>query len=298
MITDRVKMVEVSPRDGLQNEQQILTVDQKLRFIELLRDAGLQTIEITSCVPSKWVPQLADHLDIIHGVEKSPSVDYPVLVPNMRGLRDGLDAGAESLSIIASASETFSRKNSNCSIDEGLTRCGEILQVAVDRGLRTRGYVSCTLGCPFEGKIGLGEVVRVATRLHELGCREIALSDTNGVGTPAKVGELIKAAASNVPLTYLAVHFHDTYGQALANIYAALELGVRTVDSSVAGLGGCPYAKGATGNVASEDLLYMLDGLGMETGVDLTRLRHAGDYICKLLGRETNSKVAIALSGS
>jgi len=295
-LPERVRIVEVSPRDGLQNEMVQVETEAKLTFIELLRHTGLSMIEITSCVPAQWVPQLADHEEVIRSVIRYPQVVYPVLVPNVRGLEDALAAGATAVSVISSASESFSHNNSNCTINEGLKRCGEIIEIALARGVGVRGYISCTLGCPYEGEIALREVKRVARQLYQLGCPEIALSDTVGVGTPGKVQTMIEAVAETIPVEHLAVHFHDTYGQALANILAALELGVSIVDSSVAGLGGCPYARGASGNVATEDLLYMLNGLNIVTGVDLEKLVKAGNYICSQLGRPSRSKVSLARS--
>lgn len=296
-LPERVRIVEVSPRDGLQNETVQVPTEVKIAYIDLLVQAGLSTVEITSCVPAQWVPQLADHVDVIKGVKRLPGVMYPVLVPNLRGLDCAISAGASAISVIASASESFSHKNSNCTIAEGLKRCGDIIDKAVAKGLSVRGYLSCTLGCPYEGMVSLSEVKRVAVHLHRIGCQEIALSDTIGVGTPGQVRAMIADVAEAIPVENLAVHFHDTYGQALANIQASLELGITVVDSSVAGLGGCPYARGATGNVATEDLVYMLHGLDITTGVDLNRLLDAGNYICGQLGRPSRSKVALALAG-
>lgn len=297
-LPEYVRMVEVSPRDGLQHETLYVPAAKKIAFIDMLSRTGLPVVEVTSCVPARWIPQLADHAEVIGGIKKNGSVRYPVLVPNLRGFEDAVAAGATEISIIASASESFSQKNSNCSIADGLKRCADILQKAAVSNLKVRAYVSCTLGCPYEGAVSVQEVCRVAGHLYRLGCPEVVLSDTIGVGTPVRVQEMIGAVLDQVPVDNLAVHFHDTYGQALANILAALQLGVAIVDSSVAGLGGCPYAQGATGNVASEDLLYMLDGLGIRTGVDLTRLLDAGDYICGVLGRKSGSKVALALRGN
>lgn len=296
-LPERVRIVEVSPRDGLQNETVAVATEAKIAYIDLLSRAGLEVVEITSCVPAKWVPQLADHAAVIQGISRLPKVVYPVLVPNLRGFADAVGAGSTAVSVIASASESFSRQNSNCTIEEGLGRCGEIIDRALAKDMGVRGYISCTLGCPYEGDIAVAEVRRVAKQLFKLGCPEIALSDTVGVGTPGKVRAMLETVAGAIPIEQLAVHFHDTYGQALANILAALELGVATVDSSVAGLGGCPYARGASGNVATEDLLYMLNGLNIATGVDLGKLLDAGNYICRQLGRASRSKVALAMSG-
>ncbi|SHO47817.1 hydroxymethylglutaryl-CoA lyase [Desulfopila aestuarii] len=295
-LPERVRIVEVSPRDGLQNEVVQVSTEAKITYIDLLSRAGLPVVEITSCVPAKWVPQLADHAEVIQSISRLPHVIYPVLVPNSRGFEDALAAGASAVSVIASASEGFSKKNSNCTIAEGLERCGEIIDRALTKGLAVRGYLSCTLGCPYDGEISVEKVRQVAAQLYQLGCPEIVLSDTIGVGTPGKVQAMIEAVAETIPIEKLAVHFHDTYGQALANILSALELGVAIVDSSVAGLGGCPYARGASGNVATEDLLYMLNGLNIATGVDLGKLLDAGNYICQQLGRVSRSKVALAMS--
>jgi hydroxymethylglutaryl-CoA lyase len=293
-LPDHVTLVEVSPRDGLQNEALHVPAQAKIEFIDKLSRAGMPVVEITSCVSARWIPQLADHSEVIRGIERVAGVRYPVLVPNLRGLEDAIKAGATEVSIIASASESFSEKNSNCSIGEGLVRCGQIIEKAKQHNLRARGYVSCTLGCPYEGAIPQEQVVQVSTKLLELGCPEIVLSDTIGVGTPIRVQSMLNSVSQRVPVQHLAVHFHDTYGQALANILAALEVGIKTVDCSVAGLGGCPYASGATGNVASEDLLYMLNGLGITTGVDLEKLIEAGEYICRILKKSSRSKVALA----
>ncbi len=296
-LPERVTLVEVSPRDGLQNETAQVPASAKIEFIDKLSRAGMPVIEITSCVSARWVPQLGDHSQVIRGIQRITGVRYPVLVPNLRGLEDAVAAGATEVSVIASASESFSEKNSNCSIEQGLVRCGQILEKANHYNLRVRGYVSCTLGCPYEGTIPLEQVVRVSKKLFQLGCPEIALSDTIGVGTPYRVQNMLRGVSQKIPVQHLAVHFHDTYGQALANILAALEVGIKMIDCSVAGLGGCPYASGATGNVASEDLLYMLNGLGITTGVDLEKLIEAGEYICRILGKESRSKVALAYTG-
>ncbi len=292
---NKVRIVEVGPRDGLQNERQVVDTSVKIEFIHKLSEAGLKTIEATSFVPPKLLPQLADNKAVLKGLTPKSGTSYPVLVPNLRGLDDAIAAGAKEVAVIAAASETFSRKNSNSSIEQGVLRCKEIIAKAHANDMKVRGHISCTLGCPFEGEIPLQHVVEVAEQVFSAGCREIALADTNGVGTPLQVQSMLKAVSEKVPLNFLAVHFHDTYGQALANIFAALELGITVIDSSVAGLGGCPYAKGATGNVASEDLLYMLDGLGIKTGVSLAALIDAGNYICKHLNRLSSSRVATAL---
>lgn len=291
----RVTMVEVGPRDGLQNEASIIPAGVKISLIDRLAEAGLQVIEATSFVSPKWVPQMADNTQVLAGIERRPGVRYPVLVPNLKGFEGALTAGAKEIAVFASASETFSRKNINCSIAESVERFAEVIDTARKYGVLVRGYVSCVLGCPYEGEVSPTAVAAVAARLFELGCYEVSLGDTIGAGTPGKVQLMVDAVARQVPLERLAVHFHDTYGQALANIHAVLERGIRIVDSSVAGLGGCPYAAGASGNVASEDLLYMLNGLGIETGIDLEKLVAAGNYISDYLGRPSGSKVARAI---
>lgn len=291
----RVTMVEVGPRDGLQNEASIIPAKVKINLINLLAEAGLQVIETTSFVSPKWVPQMADNSQVLAGITRRPGVRYPVLVPNLKGLEGALAAGAGEIAVFAAASETFSRKNINCSISESVERFAEVIDAALKRGIRVRGYVSCVLGCPYEGDILPASVAAVAARLFSSGCYEVSLGDTIGVGTPGKARAMIDEVASRIPVERLAVHFHDTYGQALANVMAVLERGVNVVDSSVAGLGGCPYAAGASGNVASEDLLYMLNGLGIETGVDLEKLIAAGNYVSDFLGRPSGSKVARAM---
>ncbi len=292
----RVRMVEVGPRDGLQNEPGTVTTAVKVALIEQLADAGMPAVEATAFVSPKWVPQMADHAAVMAAIRKKPGVSYPVLVPNMQGLEAALAAGVGEIAVFGAASESFSRKNINCSIAESLARFAPVAAAARDKGLRVRGYISCVIDCPYEGAITPQAVTAVARALRDMGCYEISLGDTIGTGTPARVQAMINAVSTVVPAAELAVHCHDTYGQALANIYAALQLGVATVDSSVAGLGGCPYAKGASGNVASEDVVYMLDGLGIETGVDLERLCLAGQFICSALGRAPASKAALALA--
>ncbi|NUB36062.1 hydroxymethylglutaryl-CoA lyase [Azospirillum brasilense] len=289
-----VRMVEVGPRDGLQNEKQIVPTAVKIGLVDRLTDAGLTAIEAGSFVSPKWVPQMADTPDVFAGIRRKDGVRYVALTPNAKGLESALAARADEVAVFAAASESFSRTNINCSIAESLDRFVPVLEQAKAQGVPVRGYVSCVLGCPYEGEIAPAAVAEVAGRLLDMGCYEVSLGDTIGTGTPAKAQAMIAAVAERVPMERLAVHFHDTYGQALANILATLEMGVAVVDSSVAGLGGCPYAKGASGNVASEDVLYMLNGLGVETGVDLDRLVAAGAYISDAIGRPTASKVARA----
>lgn len=292
----KVRMVEVGPRDGLQNEAVRVPARVKIELIDRLADAGLSSIEAAAFVSPKWVPQMADSAEVMAGIARRSGVSYPVLVPNMQGLEAALAAGAGEIAVFAAASETFSRKNINCSISESLDRFVPVVEAAREQRVRVRGYISCAAGCPYEGKVAPKTVASLASQLYGMGCYEISLGDTIGVGTPGKIVTMIEAVARRVPVAKLAGHYHDTYGQALANIYASLELGVRAFDSSVAGLGGCPYAKGATGNVASEDVAYMLEGLGIETGVDLTKLFRAGQFICRELGREPASRVARALA--
>ncbi len=292
----KVKIVEVGPRDGLQNEPTPVPVEVKVELIERLADAGLTVIEAGSFVSPKWVPQMADTDRVLAALKPRPGVSYPVLTPNMKGLEAALAAGAREVAVFGAASESFSRKNINCSIAESLDRFAPVVAAARAAGVAVRGYVSCALGCPYEGEIAPAAVAEVAGRLYEMGCYEISLGDTIGVGTPLKAQRMIEAVAARVPIERLAAHFHDTYGQALANLFAVLQLGVAVIDSSVAGLGGCPYARGASGNVATEDVVYMLDGLGIDCGVDLQRLAAAGRYICAQLGRAPASKVAQALA--
>ena len=291
-----VRIVEVGPRDGLQNEPATVPTSIKVELIERLADAGLPVVEATAFVSPKWVPQMADHTEVLERIRRRPGVSYPVLTPNLKGLEAARAAGATEVAIFGAASEAFSRKNINCSIAESLERFRPVVAAATASGVKVRGYVSCVLGCPYEGEVAPERVARVAAALHEMGCYEVSLGDTIGTGTPGKTRAMIAACARHVPLAQLAGHFHDTYGQAVANIYAALELGVGTFDASVAGLGGCPYAAGASGNVATEDVVYMLHGLGIETGVDLDRLVDIGQWICGVLGRESASKAGRALA--
>jgi hydroxymethylglutaryl-CoA lyase len=285
----------VGPRDGLQNESAAVPTEVKVSLIDRLTAAGLPAIEATSFVSPKWVPQMSDAAAVMAAIKRGPGVRYPVLTPNMKGFDAALAAGCDEVAVFVAASETFSRRNINCSIAESLERAKPVCEAAGAHGVRVRGYISCVLGCPYEGEVDPDRVRDVAAALQALGCYEISLGDTIGTGTPGKTGRLIAIVAQAVPIERQAGHFHDTYGQALANVYAALEMGVATFDSSVSGLGGCPYAKGATGNVASEDVLYLLQGLGIETGVDMLRLRIAGRYISDFLGRPPVSRVARAL---
>jgi isopropylmalate/homocitrate/citramalate synthase len=295
-IPSRVTVVEVGPRDGLQNEARPVSVADRVELIESLASAGLPVVEAGAFVSPKWVPQMADSDEVLGRLTRRPGVRYPVLVPNMKGYERARAAGADEIAVFGAASETFSQRNINCSIAESLERFAPVVEQAGADGVRVRGYVSCVLGCPYQGPVEPGKVAEVSARLFEMGCAEISLGDTIGVGTPGKARAMLDAVTAQVPMERLAVHFHDTYGQALANVLACLELGVATVDSAVAGLGGCPYAKGASGNLATEDLLYMLRGLGIETGVDLDSVAAAGRVISERLGRQPVSKVAQALA--
>jgi len=295
-LPEKIKIVEVGPRDGLQNEPGQVPVAVKVELIDRLGAAGLSVIEAGSFVSPKWVPQMAASDEVLKAIRKREGVSYPVLVPNMRGLESALQAGAEEIAIFAAASESFTRKNINATIDESLARYTDVVRTALDKGLKIRGYVSCALGCPYEGEIAPDAVAAVAGKLYGMGCYEISLGDTIGVGTPLKTGAMIRAVSRQVPIERMAAHFHDTYGQGLVNVLSVLQEGISIVDSSVSGLGGCPYAKGATGNLATEDLLYMLDGMGIETGVDLDKLLDAGRYICDHLGRRPVSRVGCARS--
>jgi hydroxymethylglutaryl-CoA lyase len=291
-----VKIVEVGPRDGLQNEPREVPTAVKLELIERLADAGLRSVEATAFVSPKWVPQMADHTEVLERIRRKPGVSYPVLTPNLKGFEAARAAGATEVAIFAAASEAFSRRNINCSIAESLDRFRPVAEAAQKSNVKLRGYVSCVLGCPYEGEVAPQRVADVAAALYEMGCYEVSLGDTIGVGTPGKTRSMLEACAARVPLERLAGHYHDTYGQALANIYASLELGVRTFDTSIAGLGGCPYAAGASGNVATEDVVYMLRGLGQDTGVELDELVAIGTWICQVLNREYGSKAGKALA--
>jgi len=291
----KVRIVEVGPRDGLQNEKQSIATDIKVGLVDRLTEAGLPAIEAAAFVSPKWVPQMADGAEVMARIKRKPGVAYPVLVPNMKGFESAVAAGVEEIAVFGAASESFSQKNINSTIAQSLARFEPVVAAAHEKGIKVRGYISCVLGCPYEGEIAPKAVADVAKALYEMGCYEISVGDTIGVGTPARTLAMLEAVARHVPVEGIAGHYHDTYGQALANIYASLEFGVAVFDSSVAGLGGCPYAKGATGNVATEDVVYMLHGLGCETGVNLDRLIDAGEYICAALGRPTNSRVGRAI---
>ena len=294
----RVRIVEVGPRDGLQNEQALVPTATKIELIDRLSATGLRTIEATSFVSPKWVPQLADAAEVFTGITRRPGVGYPVLVPNLQGYERARAVGADEVAVFTAASEAFNRRNTNAGIDESLERFAPVLERARADGVKVRGYVSTVLGCPYQGDVPLSDVVRVAKRLHGMGCYEVSLGDTIGVGTPEKARAMLRAVAAEVPMPALAVHFHDTWGQALANLLACLEEGVAVVDSAVSGAGGCPYARGASGNVASEDVVYMLHGMGIDTGVDLARLADTGRWLAAVLGRETGSKAAKALAAA
>ncbi|WNZ56743.1 hydroxymethylglutaryl-CoA lyase [Microbulbifer sp. MKSA007] len=291
----QVKIVEVGPRDGLQNEKQPISVETRIALVDKLSASGLSVIEAGSFVSPKWVPQMAASEEVLAGIQRKDGVIYSALTPNLKGYERAVEAKADEVAVFGAASEAFTQKNINCSIAESLERFRPLVEKAKQDGIPVRGYVSCVLGCPYEGDIDPAKVAEVSAALLEMGCYEISLGDTIGVGTPESAKRMLEQVMARVPVEKLAVHFHDTYGQALANIYAALQMGVAVVDSAVAGLGGCPYARGASGNVASEDVLYMLNGMGIETGVDLQLLAEAGNFISEQLGRVTNSRVAKAL---
>ncbi len=294
-MSDQVTIYEVGPRDGLQNEKMIVPAAVKIALIDRLSASGLTLIEATSFVSPKWVPQMGDAAAVMAGINRCEGVSYPVLVPNEKGMEGALAAGVDTVAIFTAASESFTRKNINCSIEESLERFAPVVAQAKEHGIRVRGYVSCVAGCPYEGEIAPQAVADVAVKLYEMGCYEISLGDTIGTGTPNKIAAMLDAVIAQVPVEKLALHCHDTYGQALVNIYAGLQKGVRVIDSAVGGLGGCPYAKGASGNVATEDVLYMLQGMGLETGVDLAKIIDTAWYICGELGREPLSRVSNAL---
>lgn len=291
-----VTIVDVGPRDGLQAEKEIVPTATKIALIDQLSEVGVPSVEAGAFVSPKWVPQMADTSEVLAGIKRQPGTRYPVLVPNARGLEGALASGVDEIAIFGAASETFSQKNINCSIDESLARFAPVATDALEAGMQVRGYISCVLGCPYEGEVAIESVVRVARALDEMGCYEISLGDTIGVGTPSRARAMVDAVAQVVPVDRIALHFHDTYGQALANILSCLEVGVATVDTAVAGLGGCPYAPGASGNVATEDVVYMLDGMGIATGIDLDALVRTGAFISAALGRTPTSKAAQAIA--
>jgi hydroxymethylglutaryl-CoA lyase len=287
-----VRLIEVGPRDGLQNEARPISIDDKIRLVDSLGAAGVSYIEVGSFVSPKWVPQMAGSAEVFAGITRKAGVTYAALTPNLRGLEQAVAAGVSEVAVFAAASEAFSQRNINCSISDSLQRFVPVMEAARQHGISVRGYVSCVLGCPYEGRVNPQQVAAVASELYAMGCYEVSLGDTIGTGTPGATRELFQAVAAHIPREHLAGHFHDTYGQALANVYASLLEGISAFDSSVAGLGGCPYAKGASGNVASEDLLYMLNGLGIATGIDLEKLIAAGQQICQVLKRPNGSRVA------
>jgi hydroxymethylglutaryl-CoA lyase len=291
----RVRIVEVGPRDGLQNEKQTVSTDTKLELIGRLADAGLRDIEAASFVSPKWVPQMADHAEIMARLTRRPGVNYPVLAPNLKGYEAAAAAGAKEVAVFAAASEGFSQKNINCSIDESIRRFEPVFDAARRDGVKVRGYVSCVVACPYDGPTPPEKVAEVSQRLHDLGSYEVSLGDTIGAGTPASVLRMLEAVAAKVPVERLAGHYHDTYGMAVANVHASWQFGLRVFDSSVSGLGGCPYARGATGNVATEDVVYLLHGLGADTGVDLDKLVEVSAWISAALQREPASRVARAM---
>jgi len=291
---NQVRIVEVGPRDGLQNEKAIVPTPIKIELIDRLSATGLQTVEATSFVSPKWVPQLADPAEVYIGIHKKPGLRYPVLVPNLQGYERAREVGVEEIAVFTAASEAFNRKNINASIAESLERFAPVIERAKADQVAVRGYVSTVLGCPYQGDVPLADVVRVAKALHGMGCYEISLGDTIGIGTPAKARAMLAAVAEEVPISALAIHFHDTRGQALANILACLELGVGVIDSAVSGVGGCPYARGASGSVASEDVVYMLHGMGIATGIDLDKLVETGRWLSAQLVRDNGSKVGKA----
>ncbi len=294
-LPQRVRLFEMAPRDGLQNEPGALVpTATKIELIERLASAGIRHIEAASFVSPRWVPQMGDAGDVMRGITRTPGVVYSALTPNLQGLENALEAGVEEVAVFGAASEAFSQKNINCSIAESLTRFAPVLERAQSAGVRVRGYVSCVLGCPYEGAIEPARVAKVARALFDMGCYEVSLGDTIGVGTPLAAKRMVNAVSQEVPIERLAAHFHDTYGMAIANLYAVMEEGISVIDAATGGLGGCPYAKGASGNVATEDVLYLLDGLGIDTGIDLEAVIETGTWITRALGRRPGSKVALA----
>lgn len=290
-----VRLVEVGARDGLQNEANPVSTEIKLELIDRLGDAGVSYIEAASFVSPKWVPQMGDAREVMAGIKRRPGVTYAALTPNLKGLESALECGVQEVAVFGAASESFTQKNINCSIAESLERFAPVIELAQKSGIPVRGYVSTVMGCPYEGEIAPTKVAEVSKILFEMGCYEISLGDTVGVGTPLKAKRMLEAVSKHLPINKLAAHFHDTYGQALANLYAVLEEGIAVIDSSVAGLGGCPYAKGAAGNVASEDVIYLLNGLGIKSGIDLQKLAETGDWISQTINRPNRSKVGIAM---
>lgn len=295
--SEEIKIIEVGPRDGLQNESLFIPTHLKIEFIERLRQTGLTAIEVTSFVSPKWLPQFSDGETVYSTLPKHSSIHYPVLIPNRQGLERALNVQVKEIAILSAASETFSQKNTRCSIQESFIKNQEILRLAIQNGLKVRSYLSCSLGCPYEGSVAPKTVVQIAKQLINMGCHEISIADTIGVSTPKQAQCLIQMLAEEIPIDQLAVHFHDTFGQGLANIYACLEIGIRRIDSAISGLGGCPYAKGAAGNVATEDVVYMLHGLGLKTGIDLEALINVSEFYTKMIGRPSRSKVSQARLG-
>ena len=292
---EQVKIVEVGPRDGLQNESVTVPAEIKVQLVEKLADAGLPVIEVGAFVSPKWVPQMATSSDVFTRIDKRDGVSYPMLVPNLKGLELAHAAGVQEIALFAATTETFSQKNTNCSIAESIDRFNAVIDEALRLDIKVRGYISCVLGCPYEGEVSLDTVLMLAEKMFDRGCYEVSLGDTIGVGTAGQARAMIEKLTRHIPVHQLAAHFHDTYGQALANIHAVLQCGISVIDSSVAGLGGCPYAKGATGNVATEDVVYMLQGMGIDSGVDMDKLLEAGQFISNFLGREPVSRAATAL---
>jgi len=292
---EQVKIVEVGPRDGLQNESVTVPAEIKVQLVEKLADAGLPVIEVGAFVSPKWVPQMATSSDVFRQIDKRAGISYPMLVPNLKGLELAHAAGVQEIALFAATTETFSQKNTNCSIAESIDRFNAVIDAALHLDIKVRGYISCVLGCPYEGDVAVDTVLMLAEKMFDRGCYEVSLGDTIGVGTAGQAQALVEKLARHLPVGQLAAHFHDTYGQALANIHAVMQCGISVLDSSVAGLGGCPYAKGATGNVATEDVVYMLQGMGIESGVDMDKLLEAGQFISNFLGREPVSRAATAL---